>query len=661
MTLAVYRASLRLTLRSVWVWAVTLPMLLFAWFVSTMGYNVTQFVHEPFFSVFFLGQMMATVAYAQMERAARVDELLEALPYRSAPVLIGRAVSFYTVWLVAGTLVYVVSAGITVLVKHGAFTALLLWDWLWVLPMTLVFTTGLAYGIGAIMRRGFGAYLVCLLLFLAGSFPFNQAVSSMAMDWFRGGPVTMLDFTLSSYFPLSQRPVFPDGDVLFYNRVHALALGLFWLVLVAWVCAGRRREGRRRWAGVTAVAMLVVVTWAFAGSRGIWAGRVAQMQIEDAAVTAKAQQPVSPVAAPQVGAYAVSLTLQEQGLRGQATLDIRRVGETATFTLNRVFTVTSVIGPDGSAVPFARSGDLLLLTSGGRTGSYRVDYAGVVWQWRRDYWGGMRLASHVAAESVMLPTSLGWYPLPGSQTLNYRAQTPSVLDASVSHPPVPFRLAVQGVDGLHLISNALDGQVVSAAWLIGTQWVPVTEQGIEFAVSPANRYKTQQFATKYGSELDWYQQLLPLNQPFQVVEVPDALWAVETLEPTAGFPGAMVVPTGLLGRLDNMQVRGRMLGLWWNDGRTLEEKQVHDVLKLFMAETYQQEVNNRPRVPMVLGVQGRTAGTATPEGKQLLADLHQFEQTRGLAATGNVLQSLHQSTVPLTWAQVEGALREGQP
>ncbi|HYF81323.1 MAG TPA: hypothetical protein VD973_29755, partial [Symbiobacteriaceae bacterium] len=116
MTLAVYRASLRLAWRSVWVWGVTLPMLLLVWAATNTCAGsacVGEYFHAPFALPFFLGQMIATVAFAQLERAQHADETMEALPYRAAPVVLGRVGALYTLWLGVGTLLYLFAGFLT--------------------------------------------------------------------------------------------------------------------------------------------------------------------------------------------------------------------------------------------------------------------------------------------------------------------------------------------------------------------------------------------------------------------------------------------------------------------------------------------------------------------------------------------------------------------
>ncbi|HWI61205.1 MAG TPA: hypothetical protein VNT75_05195, partial [Symbiobacteriaceae bacterium] len=434
MTLAVYRATLRLILRSFWIYAVTVPMLGLAWVAGMKCRGttcLTEFFHQPFMMFFFLGQMLAAVASIQTERTQRAEEMLAALPGSTAATVAGRAGAIFTAWLAAGTLIF-----LTLILRGGLGDPLFtLLDWFLVLPLTLVFTTGVAYGVATWLRRGFTAYVVSLLIFLAATFPFNQLTSSIYRALTGAGPFSTLDFTLSSYFQLGGLPIFPDFWPLVFNRVHAIGVGLFWLALVIWMVGRRRREGVRK-AAVVAIASLALVLISFTASRGVWAQRVYRSETERSGATASSGEAVPGLPAPVVDAFDLILSLDtaHSAMKATAELDVSQTGETAPFSLNRSFTVTAVTGPDGKAVPFARSGDLLLLTTEGRPGRYTVKYAGLVWQWRDDMWNGLRLAAHVAAGSVVLPQGMGWYPVPGHQTLTF-VQRNRVYDTRIWHRP----------------------------------------------------------------------------------------------------------------------------------------------------------------------------------------------------------------------------------
>lgn len=666
MTWALFRASLRLILRSFWLYAVTAPMLAIAWIWAAKfpgSSCVTEFFHQPALMPFFLGQMIATVAHVQTGQAQRVDETLEGTPYRSNALVLGRAGAVYTAWLGAGTLIFLLMVVRGVLPHNQPIDPILWWDWFLVIPLTLVFTTGVAYALGSLMRRGFAVYLVLLLLFLAGSFPFNQFFAEMYMGNLGAGPFTVTDFLLSSSFRLDRLPIFPDFWPLVFNRVHAIGAGLLCLFGVIWLKGRRRKESGTRTAAIVCLISLGLILAAFTASRSIWADRVLLMRAERAAVTAYDAQVTPEALLPAVDAYGLKVSVDPDGhgLKVEAAVAVTRAGEQALFTLGRSFDVAHVMGPDGRPVPFVRSGDLLLLTTAGRTGIYTVTYGGMVWQWRPDYWRGMRVAAHVAPESIMLPVGLGWYPLPGRQTLTYKGTWGRLADARPWHPPASFRLDVTGAGKLSLASNAMAGAPVTSAWLVGTPWEPVRSGRFQLFISPEHFAPGRQFAWEMGRELDWLDRWVPLGQSAILAEVPSSVAAVEFIGYTPGFPGGVIVAPGFLARMDGMLMQSHLSALWWNTASTEEEGQIHDVLRYFMVETYQREVNHRERAYVLLMRPGGQDGTKTEQGQQLLDELRTLHHTGGAEATGRVLQSLHRSPGPLTYLQVAGALRGEKP
>lgn len=659
MSLAVYRASLKLVWRSVWIWGVTLPMLLLVW-ASTHtcagSACVGEYFHAPFAMPFFLGQMIATVAFAQTERAQRADETLEALPYRAAPVVLGRVAALYTVWLAAGTLLYLFAGYLTLFRRSMAPDLFYFVDWALLMPLTLLFTTGVAFAIGSTMRRGFGPYLVVLLLVLAVSFPFNQVLTQIFMIGLGAGPMTTTDFTLTSYFPVTGLPIFPDAWPLAANRLFTVGAGVAAVAFIIWMMARRRRTGGTRLPALVCAAGVAAVLTAFALSRMLWAQAMTPMIVESFAVNQLGStERLAGLPTPGVGGYDLTLRFapDTQSLTADADIAITDVGDVAPFSLNRTLQVRDVTGPDGAPVPFARSGDLLLITTGGRTGTYRVTYSGRVWQWREDSEHRMALAGHITPESIVLQEGMGWYPVPGRQTLVEMRR--GVSEVGIWHEPVPFRLTVTGAGGLHIASNALDGRPVSHAWLIGTPRAPVEEGGMRFYAAPASREGARRFAADYGPQIAWYERLVPLQDRPQVIEVPASLWALRMQWETDGFPGAIVVTPTFLTRIDGMTITAHLTSLWWNNDRTEEERQIHDVLKYFMAELYQVGVLGWERPYISIG--GVPKGMETDQGEAMLQALRQFHKANGLEATGRVLRSLYNAPAPLTYARVGEAMQ----
>jgi|GEM_PF-4967577 len=657
---AIFRAHLKLALRSLWPWTITVAVGGLSWLLVRYSPGIAAAIstlQSSIMPLFILGQMLATVALTQQEKSSRATELFEALPYRPAAWVAGRFAALYAVWLAAGTILWTF---VLYIAPRGDLNAgsLGMWVWLLTLPVTLLFTIGLPMAVGHFLKRGFAPYVATLALFLATSFSGLQFLSLLWMALGRGGPATNADITLTQHFPLAQGDLFPNAALLVWNRLNAAAFGVGALALIAWTLSRRRRDPAGPWIGRAALAALLAIVIANGGASHIGLQRVGAMTIEKTLRDQPRPDTLTSLPAPAVSRYQVSLRLQgdSAGLSGVARVDLPSPSETAVFTLNQLFRVSAVVGPNGAPLAFSHQGDLLTISTQGQPGTYSVTYQGSVGQWRRDNWNGLRLAAHVTPRSVMLPVSLGWYPMPGFHTLTHREPKHMLEDSGVVHPPAPLELDVAGPEGLYFVSNAEGGVPVRSAWLIGTPWAPQEVSGIRFWAGPRQGRSVKEFAAQYAAEVGDLQRMIPVDQPFRVIEVSDTLWAVQADVPPQGFPGAMVVSASSFGDLKEEAIRSSMLTHWWSNSRTEEERQIHDVLRLFTADA-RSRAAQRPGGPMsTWTAAGRPFGAKTPDGQTLLADLQGFSKSRGIDATAAVLRALHEAEGPLTYQQVREAL-----
>lgn len=658
-----FRSTSRLLLRSYWIWSVTVLVLAVLYLLTRFGDGVgmlLELYHMPvIFGFFFLGQMLATVYDAQQERGGGVEEIQESLPYRPVPLVLGRLGAVYALWLAAGSLIYAAGVLMAVVLKGHSPVWFLLLDWALLVPVTLLFTTAIAYGIGRWLGRGFAPYLVVLVLFLIIAVP--QMASEIFRDALGSGPMTILDVTLSAYFDLSVSPFYPDWAPLVINRLMTVTAAIGVVAWLIWTVARRRRDRVARPVALVVTAAVVAGAVILTANRMAWAGRMARKIVEETAYGAPLPVTAVQTGVAAVGAYDVDLAFETErmGLTGVARLDLTAPGETATFTLNRSFSVTELVGPDGEPRAFARNGDVVIVETKGQSGVYTFRYRGWVNQWRQDFNGGVRLAAHIDERSVMLPASLAWYPVPGVHTLAYRGWESGVVDAGLAHAPAPFRLTVNGLGDLTVLTNAQGGRPVTAAWLIGTVWESrtVTEgkppRSVVTAVSPGNLANARTMTAEYADELAFYESLVPLQHPFWLVEVPNSLWLARGYIMPVGYPGAMVLPDSDLSRRDNMVMHAHMLNWWWHDARTREEQEIHDVLTQFMAELYMRAVRNHPRAYITM-IHRR--GIDTPVGQEALKRLNALYDRDGAEGLGRLLRSWHQPAEPLTWQQVGAAL-----
>jgi hypothetical protein len=666
MTRAVFKATVTLALRSGWVWGVGVVSLLIVWLFGRFGGGVLEMAdvaHRPGFTlwaVFFLGQTLAVVAEAHRDWSERTGEAFGALPYRSPALVAAKFAAWYLVWLATATFVYIAEIVLMVLIPRQPLNWFVLWDWFLVVALTLVFTTGVGYVIGARVKRGFAAYLLVMLLFAGGSIFGGQIISSFTFDLFGFGPGTQFDFLLANYFPLTSTHPFPDALPLIFNRIGTVGVGLAAAGSLAWRSARTRRDSAHRPWRITTRLLSITVILAAVLTGLYWQPITWQAMAEARAAQWVPGAETTAGQTPVVGGYTIDAKLHDGALEAQAAIDLQSAADPALFTLNQGLKVSRVTGPDGAPIPFSRSGDMLLVATGGKTGSYTVTYAGAVWQWRKDGWKGLRLEAHIHERSVMIPAAFGWYPLPGRQALIAREDLGwGPVKSGVIHSPVPFRLTAAVPEGLTLVSNAAGGDPVRGAWLMATPYEAAGAEGFRLYLSRENQQQGQQIQERYSGQIAFYQQLVPLNGPITLVEVSDALSAAFDGGAITQYPGAVVMTAMQVGRLDNMIATNRLIRLWWGDGPTDEDMQVRDVAAAFTIDLYR-TTHRDPWVPKMVKTFRRAFGPDTEPGRAAMAQLNQLYADRGLEAVSRVLRDLHSQTEPLTWKLLQASLaKEG--
>lgn len=173
--------------------------------------------------------------------------------------------------------------------------------------------------------------------------------------------------------------------------------------------------------------------------------------------------------------------------------------DSITLTLRRAFEVDEV-RLDGVAAPFAREGDLLRLRPEqplptDRPFAVSLRYHGRVADWRLD--SHETPAALAAGEFLWLPSTWGWYPVPGEHRLTWEIGMSSLVFRALADRTAPcndaepaFNVTVRAPAGIRFLAGfAQDGE---GAWrlqaarnqltLLGGNWWPCGEGAVRYAV-----------------------------------------------------------------------------------------------------------------------------------------------------------------------------------
>jgi len=325
---------------------------------------------------------------------------------------------------------------------------------------------------------------------------------------------------------------------------------LFMVFLLAWSAAavGRSRpEGSPASAVILTLAALAIAAAFYVPYAAAWADRYGH--IRTLAATAPPQDAIAPHA-PYV--FEVDLAaaevhkISEHGIRVDAKLvlplrgnrpisiadpnlaPIERKPGTATFLLHpslRVFEVKL----NGAASAFERKGDRLSLplpqlTDGATvsTATVEIRYEGELDEWAYNsageyYWAFVR------DQGLFLPGHIGWFPIPGGDSLFYRSEpflydrTDAGRDTGQTHYELELygfgRLPVyaslpSGVDRDGVIRFVGTDSAVPA--LFGGSFIKVAlpDGGPAVITTPANRMNSVRFLEELNKRLEYYAEWL---------------------------------------------------------------------------------------------------------------------------------------------------------
>ncbi|MNW35453.1 ABC-2 family transporter protein [compost metagenome] len=248
-------------------------------------------------------------------------------------------------------------------------------------------------------------------------------------------------------------------EELMYSRLFVLAFTL--LLLVAGItilnCLRRTKHLFLVWG--TAITALLLACGSFMPYGGLWQGRYAQYKEKLADPTIQTMEQFTPIQNPtyEITDYDVSMhRRQNDYLETKATIKLNvptdgHVNE-LPFTLNRAFSVSQV-KVNGVGVSFQHQGEQLTIKLNENiSGPVKVemDYAGVMMDYYMRSNGNGEFTAFVKGGNVFLPQYIGWYPLPGYQSVYAKEVDHSNVRLAPVHyemdnrAPANFRLTLTG-------------------------------------------------------------------------------------------------------------------------------------------------------------------------------------------------------------------------
>ncbi len=535
--------------------------------------------HLPFLVYLSLLSMALSAFVAwrvQRDLCSRAEEIILAWPVSSRRLYLARTVALGSLTLVLW---------LEVVLPSLAYTALSY--------ATAAQATGVPVPVAAALRDG-----VLIALSLAASFFGAQATGQLAAALLPGWPglvalVLYRAFTLGGPSVIASTLQWPYALLISPEFMwngwawlsEYLGLGLFgddfaahqvfWLLgslglLAALACLFRSgRDAPAARSRLSAAAALLAVAasalpfivlergYVASHARAVAAyGEAAKpgAQLGDGSDIARTEDPAA--VAPRPLRYELDVDLSRPPeAKVEATLEVAPRPEapcdSVTLTLRRAFEVDEV-WLDGEAVPFTREGDLLRLEPAqppatDRPFTVRLRYHGRVADWRLD--PHEVLAALVAGEFVWLPSTWGWYPVPGEHHLTWESGKASTAPRALADRTMPFNdtepafdVTVHTPAGIRFLAGFT--QSGEGAWrlqtarnqltLLGGNWWPRGEGPAYYAV-PFEELDTWQAGAEALQPLlaalaDWtgIEPLTVAPSPLRFTSAGDAAWIMSS-------------------------------------------------------------------------------------------------------------------------------------
>lgn len=537
--------------RGVWPWlfVVAVPAL----FAFTGRWRARALQHHLGFLLYLsllAAALSAFIAWAaQRDRRSGTDEVILSWPVSSRRLYLARTVALGTLTVALWLEAALPSLGYSALSYITAAQA-----------------AGLPVPLGAALRDG-----GLIALSLAATFLGAQAVGQLSAALMPGlaglvalvlyraftvvGPRLILGTLQWPYALLTSAEFQWDGWSLLAQNLQVglfvevfVAHQAFWALgslgmLLALACLFRpRRDVPRRRSRLLAAVALLAVTVSALPFIALERGYVASHARAVAAYGEAVKPPLRLSDSPHVARLEDPAAVAPRPLRYDLDVDISRPPEvrveaavemaaragvpcdSITLTLRRAFEVDEV-WLDGAAVPFAREGDLLRLRPEqplptDRPFALSLRYHGRVADWRLD--PHETPAALAAGEFLWLPSTWGWYPVPGEHRLTWEIGTSSLVFRALADRIAPFNDAEPAFDvtvrapaGIRFLAGSAQDE--EGAWrlqaarnqltLLGGNWWPRGEGAVRYAV-PFEELDTWQDGVQHPQRLlvalaDW--------------------------------------------------------------------------------------------------------------------------------------------------------------
>jgi hypothetical protein len=331
-----------------------------------------------------------------------------------------------------------------------------------------------------------------------------------------------------------------------YMRLFVAAFGLFLLLWSAAALGTQRAFGVSRRAALIAAAAFLVACAAYVPYAQLWNQRFSHL--DEIASVSSAMADIKPQERYAFKIDSMKLDIVKEGgdmlsvdaLIGLPTKDGMALSAIdsakpwtdkqqgrLTFLLHPSFRVDKV-ALNGKSVRFIRSGDTLSidaasLTGGGQQQTVRIVYRGRLNEWTYSSFGKGKVEAYsafVKGDNLYLPGRIGWYPLPGGDSLFYRdgstlygrlnaaQQIRADFDVRMHGFDAPLFASIAQADDDRQGDRHFQQNGASAFSLFGgTGFIEVSSPGepVTIVTTPSNRKESERFLQELARARSYFE------------------------------------------------------------------------------------------------------------------------------------------------------------
>ncbi len=325
---------------------------------------------------------------------------------------------------------------------------------------------------------------------------------------------------------------------------------LFTVFMLAWSAAavGRTRpEGSPHRQLIVTLVALVASAAAYWPYADMWTDRYAHLRmLAQAAPVEEDAKPHAPYAFAINAARAEVTKQSEHGIRVSAAFEVPLLGNRPIAMLDTLASpwehapgsLTFLLHPsmrvsearlDGVPVPVARDGDRLSVPLGqiadrkaASTAHVEIQYSGSLDEWAYGP-SGESLWAFIREGGVYLPGHIGWFPIPGGDSLFYRSASTlhDRADAAYRSAPADYELTLRGFGSLPFYTSLpraarapeegdnvfrFAGSDTAIPSLYGGSFIEVgrSDEGPIIVTTPANRSDSELYLQELNRRIAYY-------------------------------------------------------------------------------------------------------------------------------------------------------------